>query len=242
MAGVKNKEKKNAGTNPNAWMVTFGDLIMLLLTFFVLLLTMKSVDASKTTQMFEQFIGAGGPFEHMGVTSEEGDNYGVKSIMIHNSEMLKNALELVEGVDHLPTKESGLENLKKIINITDDNRGVVVSMESDHLFMAGQAEIRRDRLFVLEAVGKLLRHASNDIIVMGHTDNIPLRAGSFDSNYELSFYRSLSVYYYLTGNMRLKPKNLAVGGYGDKMPMVSNNTRENRSKNRRVEFILRKPK
>ncbi len=236
------KSKKNAvKANPNAWMVTFGDLIMLLLTFFVLLLTMKSVDSGKSMEMFKDYIQIGGSSDYMEGSSLEGDSYGGKSVSIVNSEMLKNILELMEGVDTLPAKEGELKNLKDLITITDDKRGVVITTESGNLFYQGEAEVRTDRLFVLDAIGKMLRYASNDILVMGNTDNKPVRGGNFESNLELSFYRALGVYYYLTDSLGLNPERLAVGGYGATRRLLPNNSLENQSKNRRVEFILRKP-
>ena len=106
----------------------------------------------------------------------------------------------------------------------------------------GEAEIRVDRLHILDEIGRLFRYAANDILVMGHTDNVPTTGTRFDSNMELSAYRALSVLYYLTDSRGLKAERLAAGGYGAFLPRYPNDTPEGRTKNRRVEFLLKKPK
>ena len=241
----KNKTTENeVKIDPNAWMVTFGDLLMLLLTFFVMLLTMKSMDNNVVKQMFDHFITTKGPFEdnytHGGGGILDGDGYCRKSIMIIDSEMLKKILDLMKGIDKLPVNAGKLEDLRNIIEISEDHRGVIISLESDYFFEPGKAGIKNSKLAILDATGELLRHAANDILIMGHTDNLPIRKGTFESNWELSFYRSLSVLFYLSDSMGLKAESMASGGYGDLLPRYPNDNPEHRARNRRVEFILRK--
>jgi chemotaxis protein MotB len=230
--------------NPNAWMVTFSDLIMILITFFVLLLTMKSMDNNSLKEMFRSDHVSRGPVEIVGVGSEEqaamlvGDR--PKPVIVNSAEELKKALEAMEGIESGLDEKQNLSAMRDMIEITEDNRGVIVTLDTDHLFGSGEAEIRPDRLFILDNTGKLLRHAANAVLIMGHTDNVPIRGGPFGSNWDLSFYRALSVFFYLSDGAGLDAGNLAVGGYGDRMPRYPNDSAENRAKNRRVEFILKK--
>ncbi|MDX9786411.1 MAG: OmpA family protein [Desulfobacterales bacterium] len=225
----------------NAWMATFADLVMLLLTFFVLLLTMKSMDAGKVKEMF---VPTYGPLDFIQEADQMGDalefDHYIKSVVISSTEALEEAIDLLDGMNPTPAKERPMVRLRDIMEMTDTERGVSLVLRADNLFESGEAEIRVDRLHILDEIGRLFRYAANDILVMGHTDNVPLTGGRFAANMELSAYRALSVLYYLTDSLGLKPERLAAGGYGELLPRYSNDNPENRSKNRRVEFLLKK--
>ena len=86
----------------------------------------------------------------------------------------------------------------------------------------------------------MLSTVKNDILIMGHTDNIPIRSAHYRSNWELSLYRALNVQKYFVEKKGILPARFGIGGYGDTRPQLPNNTVENRAKNRRVEIILRR--
>jgi len=241
-----NNAASEATADPNAWMVTFGDLIMLLLTFFVLLLTMKSMDSGALKEKLQEMSATVGPLEHSAIRSGgsliEGQHSLKKSMVIKNKQTLEEVLELFEGIDRKRAEEYHLATLRKLIDIDEDDRGVVITMQFDHLFDSGKAEVRSDRFPLLDSMGRFFRNVVNDVMIMGHSDNQPVQGGEFESNFELSFYRALSVMFYLTEGLGLKPKHFASGGYGDLRPRFPNDSEENRLKNRRIEFILRKQK
>jgi len=227
--------------DPNAWMATFADLLMLLLTFFVLLLTMKSMDAGKAREIFVRTYG---PLDFITQNEyvppiDEFEHY-TKTVDITSTETLEDAIDMLEGINPIPDKKRAIRNLRELIDVTESEKGVVITLESDHLFDSGDAEIHPSRVEVLDAIAMLFRYATNDVLIMGHTDSVPTRGDRFASNWELSVYRALSVLYYVTDTAGLDPNRLAAGGYGDRMPLYPNNTEENRSKNRRVDFILKK--
>ena len=228
-----------------AWMVTFGDLIMLLLTFFVLLLTMKSMDAGALKEKFQELAPTSGPLDYSVKTSGGsiiGGSYVYKkSIVISNNNMLEEALDLLEGIRRQTAEKHHLKKLRDIIDIKEDDRGIVIIMECDRLFASGKATVEIERFDSLDMLGDLFRYVVNDVLIMGHTDNRPVRGGVFESNLELSVYRAMSVMFYLTEGLGLKAGRFAAGGYGDLRPGYSNENESGRSKNRRVEFILKKP-
>jgi len=230
--------------DPNAWMTTFGDLIMLLLTFFVLLLTMKSMDSGALKEKLQEMSATQGPLEHSssrpGGSLIDAQHSLKKSMVIKNKQTLEEVLKLFENLDRKKAEEYHL--LRQLIDIDEDDRGVVVTMQFDHLFDSGKAEVRSDRFPLLDSMGRLFRDVVNDIMIMGHSDNQPVQGGEFASNFELSFYRALSVMFYLTEGLGLESKHFASGGYGDLRPRYPNDSEENRLKNRRIEFILRKQK
>jgi len=241
------KEKKGGNEDQvdlNAWMTTFGDLIMLLLTFFVLLLTMKAMDSKTVKEFSENMTGAKGPLQYLEsrIWGDAPAQVGSrpKTVLVASTEMLKKTFRLLEGVDSTKAEAGDVKDIREALEMAEDDRGVIVSLESSRLFKTGETEIKPDSQPILDMVGKLFKYASNDILIMGHTDNRPIHGGEFESNWDISFYRALNVFFYLADNAGLNPKRLAVGGYADVRPLYENNTEENRSKNRRVEFILRK--
>jgi chemotaxis protein MotB len=226
-------------------MVTFGDLIMLLLTFFVLLLTMKSMDSGKVRTIFNPGSATQGPMAHSGLSGRPGPinegQYAPKVETVSDSVLVAKAIDLMDGIQRLKSENPEMAAVFDLLAVSEDHRGVVISLESDHLFASGEANIPPQKSPILEGIKQTLRYAANDILIMGHTDSRPVAGSRFRSNWELSFRRALSVYAVLTAPPGLDPTHLAVGGYGDRRPLFGNNTPENRARNRRVEFILRKP-
>lgn len=234
-------DSNDSEVDPNAWMATFADLLMLLLTFFVMLLTMKSMDSGRAREIFVRTYG---PLDFISQNEyvapiDEFEQY-TKAVDITSTETLEEAIDMLEGINPMPDKKRAIRNLREMIDVTESEKGVVITLESDHLFDSGDAEIHPARLEVLDAIAMLFRYATNDVLIMGHTDSVPTRGGRFESNWELSVYRALSVLYYMTDAAGLDQERLAAGGFGDRMPRYPNDTEENRAKNRRVEFVLKK--
>ncbi len=249
-----------------AWMVTFGDLLMLLLTFFVLLLSMSSMDVKSLKVIFSIFSGVSGPLE-LGelkaikaardltggsgalersqlkmmkflkdLNSEIGIPEGQTGIYVTNRKMLEDYFFMGEDADD----DQKLMGLESIMGLSEDERGVVISLQAKVLFDSGEAETKPTFFPLLDALANILDAVSNEVLIMGHTDNIPTRNRRHRSNWELSLHRALNVHRYLVETRGLSPERFAVGGYGDLRPRFPNNTKEGREKNRRVEIILRR--
>jgi len=219
----------------NAWMITFGDLIMLLLAFFVMLLAMKSMDTKDLKNLFRSVSREKGPLEY---TESEiagkmkdilGDN--LKAIFIENREMLKNLLELIKDTQTAYMEERKEKEIFKIFQIDETMQGMVLSLSAEELFEPGKSEIKPQKLYILDAAASLLRKTSNDILIMGYNNSASSQPDEFVPNWEIPFYRSLNIYYYLSDTNDLKPNRFAVGGYG-KYP-------GNGKKSSRIEFIFR---
>lgn len=236
----RRKAGEQAGNDPNAWMVTFGDLIMLLLTFFVMLLTMKSMDDKNVKEILREVSLFRGPLEFVDKGKE-----GIQALSpdleerkqwIEDGQMV---LRILEGNQSLPVQKEQFEKAGRLLDVSEDGRGVVITLQADELFDSGSADIRADRLGVLESLGHLLRKAANDIIIIGHTDDIPIQSPSFPSNWELSLGRANAVHDFFVKHAGLEAGQIAPGGFGDAMPRYANTDPGNRAKNRRVEFILK---
>lgn len=220
----KPRKTNEIGPDPNAWIITFTDLVMLLLTFFVMIFSSRSVDKLFIRDAFSHL------FKHVYIEDTPGDIpvVGQKNKIILGKEMLE--------------KELKNQDLLKKISPSEDERGISISLSSDALFQSGEARVPLSGWHLLDALGVLFKHIDNDIIIMGHTDDIPIKPGNFGSNMELSVERALAVAKYLTDRADVPAGRLAAGGYGDARPAFANDSEKNRAKNRRIEFILRKQK
>jgi len=241
--GKRNNNKEGATLNPNMWMVTFSDLLMLLLTFFVMLLTMSSMDSKKLKEMFRYLKESAGVLELAGTR-------GITDLASFIAEL--NETQISYKIDEtllrdllMPflkpdeTAEQRLKELNELVNITDDERGIVFSFQENILFDSGKATMRDEGYAVLELIATAIETCPNDILIMGHTDSIPIHADVFQSNWELSMYRGLSVHEYFVEKKELPAPRFSVGGYGPARPLYPNDTERNRALNRRVEIIFK---
>ena len=225
--------------DPNAWMVTFADLIMLLLTFFVLLLTMSSMDTKKLKKLMSHFKESTGVLEF----ASSGNVADFSSFMMQYNN--SDSVLVIDQKDFLANINISLEIkdiLKDIddkINLSDDERGVVLSFNENIFFDPGKAILKKEIYPILDAVADAIYESPNDILILGHTDNAPVRSKSYQSNWELSAYRGLSVLDYFLKEKELSPSRFYVGGCGSFRPIHSNDTPKNRSLNRRVEIIFK---
>jgi chemotaxis protein MotB len=230
-------------SNPSAWMMTFSDLLMLLFTFFVMLLTMSSMDKKRLKEVFVHLKEAAGALELAGTRgitdlanfvnkySETETSYVVDENILRDL-----FIPLMKPDDKIGMR---MRDLSELADITDDERGIVLSFQENILFDPGEASIKEEAYTVLDAVAEAIESCPNQILIMGHTDNIPIHTRFFKSNWELSSYRGLSVLAYFLEVKRLEPSRFSVGGYGPSRPLHPNDTPRNRSLNRRVEIIFR---
>ncbi|NVL89367.1 MAG: OmpA family protein [Desulfobacterales bacterium] len=258
-------DKKDDGPklDHTGWMVTFGDLLMLLLTFFVLLFSMSSIDVKALKGVFSIFSttgvssdmeriitprdimqqGAGGAMELPGLNMINvlRDRYRKiveekKDIHMTNLEILKDVLTMEDDTEH----DEISKDLKELIDVSEDERGLIITLQEMIMFDSGGAEIKDDVVPLLDWLAEVLGPVSGNVLIMGHTDNIPIRKGRYRSNWELSLYRALNVHDYFIEKKGFSPERFAVGGYGDLRPRFPNDTKEGRRKNRRVEIIIKK--
>jgi len=230
------EEKK---IDPNSWMVTFADLVMLLLTFFVLLLTMSSMDTKKLRDLMThfkestgvlEFAAAGRVYNLGGFINKYNDT---DSLLVVDQKHLLTKLKLVSNIKNM------FKDQNNDITLTDDERGVAVSFHGNILFDPGKTTLRKEAYPVLEIIADAIEACPNDILIMGHSDNIPVKDEIYRSNWELSAYRGISVLDYFLTQKGLSPSRFSVGGSGSSRPLYPNTNQKNRSLNRRVEIVFK---
>lgn len=134
----------------------------------------------------------------------------------------------------------GSEINDKQIKLQMMEKGLVITVVGDLLFDSGKAKIRSEAYPLLDKVSAVLKDnmAQFNIGIEGHTDNVPIKHSGWKSNWELSSARALSVLHYLATDQGISPERLSAIGYGEYRPVDSNETRDGRKQNRRVEIVI----
>jgi chemotaxis protein MotB len=243
MGRRKRLSEESQGGNPFGWMVTFSDLITLLITFFVLLLTMSSMDKKKLREIVRHLGGSPGvlaysdsgavPLLEDFVKSHRSNEAKVVMDSDILSKLLLSSLKQEEEI-----KES-LDRLSMLLDIRDDERGVVVSFHESILFDPGAVDIKKEAYPLLNSVASAIRNTENEILILGHTDDLPTRQTRIRSNWDLSLMRGLSVLTYLLDEHTLPPSRFVVGGCGSSKPLSVERGKEARAMNRRVEIVFK---
>ncbi len=220
------------------WLATFADLMSLLLTFFVLLLSFSNQDVQKFRDMMGSIKDAFG----VQVQRKQADyiafspsQFERKDIKIdQDTRMLLGMVLKLKAV----LEENKL--LKKNVDVTSDDNGVLIRVSSGVMFKPGSAVLKPEAYPVLNEVIKLLKENNFDVIVRGHTDDTPAGA-NFPSNWELSAARAAAALRYIVEKGGINPSRLKAVGYADTRPLVPNTSPSNRALNRRVEFYFHRP-
>ncbi len=239
------KRRRSAGQDEvsSTWLQSYGDMITLILCFFVLLFSMSSLDAKKwqvVSQSIKEALG-GAPEQGSGIT--EGDLPALEQMLeVENpnkmeEEELQELLELKKKIDAY-VKEKGLENM---IVTEIQEVGLVVRITTDEVvFDLGSAVLKPLALAFLDHLAPLLKETNHEIWVEGHTDDIPIQPGFiYPSNWELSTARASAVIRYLIERWAFDPARLSAAGYADTKPRFPNDSMEHRALNRRVEMVIR---
>lgn len=128
------------------------------------------------------------------------------------------------------------------VKVEMNDRGLVITFLAEVLFDSGKADLRPDAEPKLDKVAQVLKSVENMYIgVEGHTDNVPIKHSRWKDNWELSAHRALTVLNYMADQQGLPPEKLSATGYGEYRPVTSNETREGRQQNRRVEIVIVPP-
>lgn len=154
--------------------------------------------------------------------------------------------ELSAQLDELSRNRGTLEDKlsreikDKQVKLQMMEKGLVITVVGDLVFDSGKAVIRPEAYSLLDKVAGILKDdvAAYNVGIEGHTDNQPIKQSGWKSNWELSSQRALSVLHYLSAKQGIDPERLSAIGYGEYQPVASNETRDGRQLNRRVEIVI----
>lgn len=215
------------------WLLTFNDMMTLLFAFFVLIISMSSIDSAKVkgvaasarkvigasevsrgskTRVIEPVLSSADRDQ-----TQAGSRY-IPGGLEDRKRALRQLLLVLEGVAVFPRKD-----------------GLAVMMSESLLFEPGSAEIIGKGQSILKSLGEILQRTDVEIRVEGHTDGLPLIPGKYHTNWELSLARAANAVQYLATQGGVTPERLSAAGYADTKPQAANLN----ALNRRVEVILR---
>ena len=228
MAGKKAGGHDEGGGHDAAgglrWLLTYADLVTLLLILFIMLYSMSKVDAAKFRELAQLMRAAFGGVLTRGPTFLQGSGDRI----------------IPDLVPRLAAAIEGAGGGGEVAKVFRNERGIVVRLMTDNvLFDMGSAGLKPEMKYILDALAGPLREAARPIAVEGHTDDIPMRGGGrFVSNWELSSERATEVVRYLIERGRVPPASLSAAGYAEFHPVVPNTGARARARNRRIDIII----
>ncbi len=230
------KEKKGGGGGGASWLVTFSDLMTLLLTFFVLLLSMSSMDKTLLTRI-SPLTSDVSIIDHSG-RGKIPDRIRLLLDILREPSTILDKLDRFKDLlfpNEVLPPELSPGKFDENVRILAHPEGVVIVLTEELLFPQGGYTLPPAAKKLLEAMVPLLHYSSADVNISGHTDNAS-PAGV--DPYTLSGRRAMSVLEYFL-QQKFKPSRFSVSGYGPDKPLMPNDSPAHMGKNRRVELLLK---
>lgn len=228
-----------------AWMATFGDLMSLLLTFFILLLSFASMDAKRFSEV------SGSLRDAFGVQQTDPGTFEAlaDNLITLSDRQTSSHLRVID----VPTRSEShskkllkrikvslaARRLDRLIEVDQTERGVVIRVPGKLLFEAGESELKPESLVFLREIADLMNGTPDLIAVEGHTDTSA--SSKTNTNWQISTARAVSALEYLVDVGHVEASRLQATGFADTRPIASNEYQEGRAKNRRVEFTFLHP-
>ncbi|HRK33233.1 MAG TPA: flagellar motor protein MotB [Candidatus Hydrogenedentes bacterium] len=237
--------------NDERWLITYADLITLLMVFFLVMYSMSRTDAEKFKKLASGLsqafgkpavssVGVGGqPISGNSIlpSRSEGDARKGSRHKTADGDVRVRRIQALKGdLDKLMEKRG----LSESVSTKVDPRGpkLVMELADNLLFDAGSADLTPAAKELLKPVGEVLGARQYNIHVEGHTDNLPISSGKYRNNFDLSTSRAVNVIISLIDDVGLPPSLFSASGYGEHRPIAPNDTPEGRAKNRRVDFVI----
>lgn len=233
------RKKKKAELATSSWLDTYADTITLIMTFFVLMYSMSTIDQAKLQQISSALnqILTGNSGESMlqyNIYDGEVPLVGGETKVEITPEEISPEQATYNEIKSFVDKNS----LNDVVSIVFDERGVILQLKDSILFEKGKADLKDESLAILDKINTLIAELPNTIIIEGHTDNIPINTLEFPSNWELSGDRASRVLRYFTEVKGQNPSRFTYQGCGETKPLVENNSEENKAINRRVNILI----
>ena len=254
--------------NSERWLLTYADMITLLMVLFIVLFAIGQVDQKKFDKLHDGLAnsfgaatvlqGSAGLLEGSATQAPAPDNAvaGDQALQSQIEAALRSrqaadaaaaakaARASGDGraarADHRSPEEAGLEGAVQFQ--TKEQRGLVVNIVTDRvLFDLGEATLRPQGVRVLDAIAPALKGLPNEMVIEGHTDNLPISDARYASNWELSTQRATTVLRHLLED-GLSARKVAAAGYADQRPLKADTTAANRARNRRVAIVVLRPR
>lgn len=242
--------------NHDRWIVTYSDLITLLLVFFIVMFSMSSVNKERFATLEQSLYQATHPGQQVPLpglgtsallySGDKNDgrdfptNINNPSGQTITSQQTENASQDQARLDRLLKQIEGYiaaHHLTSEVRVADQPRGIQITMKDVALFNTGQAMLLPGARHIITGFVPFFKSIPNNIVVEGYTDDEPIDTAIYPSNWELSAARAMSVVHFLS-NDGVKPDRLSGTGYGEYQNIAPNTTAAGRQQNRRVNIVV----
>ena len=234
-APPKKEKKCDCPAGAPTWMVTYSDLVTLLLTFFVLLLSMANMDPVR-------FVAATTSLQDAFGMAKKSDSVEFAIPIFPNQPKAEYSPVPTPSTEKIYDKvKSQIDSLRLNDSIgleKKDDDSIILRISDSVLFAPGQAELAKTSLPILRTIADIIRPLPMDLRIEGHTDDTPMLVANH-TNWDLSVDRSVAVMQYFTLADLLSLDRMAAVGYGKDRPLVANVNAASKAQNRRVDFVLR---
>jgi chemotaxis protein MotB len=250
---AKKKHHEEGHVNHERWLVSYADMITLLMVLFVVLFAMGQTDKNKMEALQTSLHRAFNVAVLQGAepTSLKGASGASVIPPVVPASISQEVLAMTGGSEQDGPIAQALQEVRQAVNevpvppdtsgrveVGASREGIVISLAGNLLFDSGKADLKPRGMIMLDTLAERLRTMPNEIRVEGHTDNIPIATALYPSNWELSSARATTVSRYLSEHSEIAPIRLAAAGYGEFRPLAPNDTREGRARNRRVDLVV----
>ncbi|KJF16553.1 OmpA/MotB family protein [Acidithrix ferrooxidans] len=244
----KKKHEEEVGEHSERWLLTYADMITLLLALFVVLFAMSSISVKKFNEFRTGVISAFSPqinslqaggtgiLQANSLISSPGNSSAKATISSSSNSSSSNATVSLERQLSRSIASSGLSSS---VSVLTSSQGVIVRILTDKVFFAvDSANVQPGGTKILDAVASVIAPIPNNVVIQGNTDNQPIVGGPYSSNMELSAMRAVNVLEYLVKNDHILASRLSATGYGSTRPLLPNTTPANMMENRRVDILI----
>jgi len=241
----RRRRGKRDTENEDRWLITYSDLITLLMIFFVIMYAMSKVDVAKFMVLSQSLSAALHSDNQIPLK-----DLGKTGLVLPTNPMDQGHNNDNTGTMTKPKPDQALDNLYAEVkayiqqhnlsdNVKIDNqvRGVQITLRDVVLFDTGQAVIKPEARTILTGLSPFLDKLNNPVVIEGYTDDRPINTPQFPSNWELSAARAINVVRFFT-TQKIDPARLSAVGYGQYHPVVPNDSEANRQENRRINIVI----
>ncbi len=231
---MKKRKSDDERENLERWLITYADLITLLLAFFIMMYTFSKQNTQTHQEVAERLKAI---FKGGSSVVKEGGATGPKEI--NGSPGSAGAGREIEAeLERQITAMADANNEGHKISVFRDERGIVIRIMDRAFFDEGRAELKETAKSALRKIVPILEKCNNQVRIEGHTDDVPINTAEFRSNWELSTRRATEVVRHLIEKYGFLPHRISASGYAEYRPVAANDTQQNRALNRRIEIIL----
>ncbi len=259
---MSRRKRHEEHVNHERWLVSYADFITLLFAFFVVLYASSQVDKRKvgklalSIQVAFQELGV---FETSNTMIPLSDSESIPFSQIQVVENAERTSDLTRFVQPMkgklspaisaPMKDVEAQLQKalapeiqhKVVDIKSRREGLIVSLREIGFYLSGSATLRPSSKDAIDRLAAVLKTRTESLRIEGHTDNVPIHNGRFESNWELSTSRASELIKVFVEHYGFDPERLSAAGYAEYRPVASNDTADGRARNRRVDIVILNP-